>query len=194
MTRHLTHDEKRLLLEIARNAIKRALEGERRQRLDLEELPPHLKELGACFVTLTKKGVLRGCVGSIEASQPLILDVRDRALAAAFEDPRFPPLSASELSELDLEISILTPPEILQYHHPAELPELLRPGVDGVILTYQFRRATFLPQVWDKLPEPEEFLGRLCQKMGMESEAWKHHLMEVETYQVEMFSEDEVLN
>ncbi|MFL7813153.1 MAG: AmmeMemoRadiSam system protein A [Anaerolineales bacterium] len=194
MTRELTHTEKRLLLQIARDAIQRALQGEGRQRLDPKEYPPHLREIGACFVTLTRKGELRGCVGSIEASQPLVLDVRDRSLAAAFEDPRFPPLSPRELSELEIEISILTPPERLQYHDPADLPGLLRPGVDGVILTYQFRRATFLPQVWEKLPEPEVFLGRLCQKMGLEAGAWRHYLMEVETYQVEMFTEGEVLS
>lgn len=194
MTRELTLDDRRLLLQIARDAVSRELQGERRRRLDLSEYSPRLRELGACFVTLTKKGDLRGCVGSIEAAQPLVLDVQDRSLAAAFGDPRFPPLSEQELAEVEIEISILTPPRRLQYHDPGDLPGLLRPGVDGVILSHQFRRATFLPQVWEKLPEPEIFLGRLCQKMGMPPDAWKQSLMEVETYQAEKFREGEILS
>lgn len=189
MTSHLTDQEQAQLLALARETIRRALGRETLPTPALPTLAPALQEPGACFVTLTREGELRGCVGSIEASQPLALDVRDRAYAAAFEDPRFPPLGKEELEGIEIEISRLTRPERLEYRSPEELPRLLRPGIDGVILRQGFRRATFLPQVWEKLPQPEEFLGRLCQKMGLPAEAWRESPFEVETYQVEMFSE-----
>ncbi|MEJ2447966.1 MAG: AmmeMemoRadiSam system protein A [Anaerolineales bacterium] len=192
MTTELSLREKKLLLQIARDAISRALQAEGQRDLDAEDFPSQLKEPGASVVTLTINGVLRGCIGSIEASQPLIIDVRDRALAAAFEDPRFPPLSSQELSEVEIEISVLTSPERLNYQDPVELPDLLQPGVDGVILRHQYRRATFLPQVWETLTSPELFLGRLCQKMGMPADSWKRYHLEVETYQVEKFTEGEL--
>jgi len=192
MTTELSHQEKKLLLQIARDAISRSLQDEGQRDLDAQDFSSHLKEPGASFVTLTINGVLRGCIGSIEASQPLIIDVRDRALAAAFEDPRFPPLSMQELNDVEIEISVLTSPERLNYQDPVELPDLLRPGVDGVILRHQYRRATFLPQVWETLTSPELFLGRLCQKMGMPADSWEQYHLEVETYQVEKFTEGEL--
>ncbi len=192
MTTELSHQEKKLLLQIARDAISRALQEQGQRDLDAEDFPSQLKEPGASFVTLTINGVLRGCIGSIEASQPLVVDVRDRALAAAFEDPRFPPLSSRELNDVMIEVSVLTSPERLNYQDPSDLPDLLRPGVDGVILRHQYRRATFLPQVWETLTSPELFLGRLCQKMGMPADTWKRYHLEVETYQVEKFTEGEL--
>lgn len=192
MTIELSHQEKSLLIQIARDAISRALRKEDQRNLDAEEFPSQLGEPGASFVTLTIKGVLRGCIGSIEAFQPLVIDVRDRALAAAFEDPRFPPLSGRELNDVEIEISVLTSPERLIYQDPADLPDLLRPGVDGVILRHQYRRATFLPQVWETLPSPEIFLGRLCQKMGLPADTWERYHLEVEVYQVEKFTEAEL--
>jgi AmmeMemoRadiSam system protein A len=192
MTTDLSHQEKKLLLRIARDAISRALQDQGQRDLDAEDFPSQLKAPGASFVTLTINGVLRGCIGSIEASQPLVIDVRDRALAAAFEDPRFPPLSSQELNDVEIEISVLTSPERLNYQDPADLPDLLQPGVDGVILRHQYRRATFLPQVWETLTSPELFLGRLCQKMGMPADTWKRYHLEVETYQVEKFTEGEL--
>jgi len=191
MTRELSRQDKQQLLQIARDTIAREIRGERQLHLDPKTYSSRLQEKGACFVTLTIREELRGCVGSIEPSQPLVLDVQGRSLAAAFEDPRFPPLSEEELVKIEIEISILTPPQKLQFPDPEQLLELLRPGVDGVILSYQFRRATFLPQVWDKLPEPEDFLGRLCQKMGMPADAWRHYPLGVEIYQVEQFTEGE---
>jgi len=165
------------------------LKGEELPPLNREELPPNLLEPGACFVTLTKAGQLRGCVGSIEAVQPLIQDVRDRAVGAAFGDPRFPSVTAPELEDLEIEVSILTSPEPLFYDTPKDLVRKLRVGVDGVILKGRFRRATFLPQVWENLPDPELFLARLCQKMGLAPDAWRVNKMGVDIYQVEKFSE-----
>jgi AmmeMemoRadiSam system protein A len=119
----------------------------------------------------------------------LILDVRDRAVSAAFEDPRFPSLKANEFEELVIEISALTKPETLLYDTPEDLVQKLRVGIDGVILKEGFRRATFLPQVWEKIPEPDLFLSRLCQKMGLPPDTWREQKLDVEIYQVEKFTE-----
>ena len=191
MTREFTPSEGKILLETARQSIAHVLRGAELPPLNLEELPPDLVEPGASFVTLTIAGQLRGCVGSIEANRALIQDVRDRAIGAAFGDPRFPSLTPSEYEDLEIEISTLTRPEALSYHNPQDLVRKLRPGIDGVILKDQFRRATFLPQVWEKLPDPELFLSRLCLKLGLESDAWQHRNLEVEIYQVQKFTEGE---
>lgn len=189
MTTKITPAEGKLLLKTARQAIERALQGEMTPEINLEKVSPTLREPGACFVTLTHAGQLRGCVGSIEAARPLIMDVQDRALGAAFSDPRFPPLTLQELDDLLIEVSALTQPEPLHYDTPEDLVNKLRVGVDGVILKGTFRRATFLPQVWEKLPAPELFLSRLCQKMGLASDAWRSTKLDVDIYQVEKFIE-----
>jgi len=189
MTTKITPAEGKLLLKTARQAIERALQGEMTPEINLEKVSPTLREPGACFVTLTHAGQLRGCVGSIEAARPLIMDVQDRALGAAFSDPRFPPLTLQELDDLLIEVSALTQPEPLHYDTPEDLVNKLRVGVDGVILKGTFRRATFLPQVWEKLPAPELFLSRLCQKMGLAPDAWRSTKLDVDIYQVEKFIE-----
>lgn len=190
MTNQLSGEEQKLLLETARNAIRKELNKEEKLPLVMEEYSPILQENGACFITLKKKGVLRGCVGSIEVVQPLIQDVRDRAVAAAFQDYRFPPLTLTELDEIRIEISRLTQPCKLNYEDAEDLINKLRPQIDGVILRYQTRRATFLPQVWEQLPSPELFLNRLCVKMGLDQSAWRSVKLQVETYQVEKFQEE----
>jgi AmmeMemoRadiSam system protein A len=189
MANQLTKEEKQILLSLARNVIREVLIEQKKPPLDLSQYPKSLVEHGACFVTITKEGVLRGCVGSIEPIQPLILDVQDRAHAAAFQDYRFPPLNKSELDQIKIEISRLTPPKKVEYHDPLELPDLIRPHKDGLILSYQGRRATFLPQVWEKLSSPEMFLDRLCIKMGQDQSLWRRIALDAETYQVEKFSE-----
>lgn len=190
MTKELSAGDRSVLLKIARQAIQTRLSGEEVPGIELEKYSASLQESGACFVTLTKNGLLRGCVGSIEATRALILDVRDRAVGAAFQDYRFPSLTQSEFSAVRIEISRLTPPEPLSYTSPDELTRLLKPGIDGVILSFQTRRATFLPQVWTQLPDPEVFLGRLSIKMGLDQLAWRTSKMGVEIYQVEKFQED----
>jgi len=189
MTTKLSRDEQNLLLTTARNAIKGELNQEKRAALALDDYPAILQKKGACFITIKKKGVLRGCVGTIKAIQPLIEDVRSRAVAAAFKDPRFPPLEIPELKEITIEISRLTPPGKLIYKTPEDLIDQLRPGIDGVILGYLSHRATFLPQVWEQLPDPEIFLNRLCLKMGLDNSIWRTTSLKVETYQVEKFQE-----
>jgi AmmeMemoRadiSam system protein A len=134
---------------------------------------------------------LRGCIGSLEARQPLALDVQEHAVDAAFHDFRFPPLTESELPGLHIELSILSAPEPLAYQNAEDLPGLLRPGVDGVILARGMRRATFLPQVWEKVSEPVTFLDMLCEKMGLEYDLWRRQKLDVFTYQVDCFEEEQ---
>ncbi len=189
MSGQLNQEERNLLLRLARNAIESAVRGERPIEPDPAALTPVLRQNGAAFVTLTISGNLRGCIGALEAYQPLIDDVREHAVAAALEDPRFPPLSESELPRIHVEVSRLTQPAPLPYTDAADLLQKLRPGVDGVILRDGYRRATFLPQVWDQLPDKEEFLSHLCQKMGVSSNAWRTKHLEVQIYQVEEFHE-----
>lgn len=182
----LTQDEKQILLRLARQT----LEAGRVPDLSHQEFPPRLCENGASFVTLTtRNGQLRGCIGALEAYQPLVMDVCEHALAAAREDYRFPPVRLQELPEIRIEISHLTAPAPLVYSTPAELLEKIRPGIDGVTLHDGGRRATFLPQVWEKLPDARIFLDHLCEKMGAPANLWQRRLLRVETYQVEEFHE-----
>lgn len=192
MADDLSPSEKKLLLDLARQALKDAVMGLALKPLRLEDLPDRLRQPGATFVTLTRMGELRGCIGALEAYQPLAEDVREHAAAAALQDYRFSPVAPAELPEIDIEISRLTPPHPLQYENPAHLIALLRPGVDGVILQDGFRRATFLPQVWEKIPAPEDFLDHLCFKMGSEANLWQRKKLQVYVYQVEEFREGDI--
>ncbi len=144
----------------------------------------------ATFVTLTIDGQLRGCIGSLEAREPLLESVRHNAVNAAFHDPRFSPLSRAEFDKIDIEVSILTPSRPLNYKDDKDLTAKLRPHVDGVILRKGFAGATFLPQVWDQLPDVEDFLGHLCRKAGLSANTWKTDKLEVMTYQVQYFHEN----
>lgn len=156
------------LLRHARAAIAEALGEAAPAAPDLAGL----HDPGATFVTLTQGGELRGCIGSLEAHRPLLDDVRANARAAALRDPRFPPLMASELQRTRVEVSLLTPAEPLPVGSEADACRQLRPGVDGVILSAGGRRATFLPQVWEQLPAPADFLARLRQKAGLPANYW----------------------
>jgi len=185
----LTPEERSLLLKLARQALQAAVCGNLLPPLDLQTLPPHLQAPGASFVTLTEKGELRGCIGRLEPDDPLAEDVRLHAVAAALQDYRFPSVRPEELAEIEIEISRLTLPKDLSYGSPQDLLEKLRPGVDGVTLRDGFYRATFLPQVWEKLPDPETFLSHLCEKMGAPVDLWRHKKIKVQVYQVEEFHE-----
>ena len=189
MVDQLSPQERLIMLGLAREALGFAVQGRPLPSLDLDDLPPRLREPGATFVTLTRKGNLRGCIGTLEPSQPLAEDVRERAVSAATHDYRFPPVGPDELPEIEVEVSRLTIPQDLDYETPEELLERLSPGVDGVILRDGFQRATFLPQVWNKLPSPVEFLEHLCMKMGAMPDLWRHKRLHVQTYQVEKFHE-----
>lgn len=185
----LTSEEQKTLLRLAREALECGVKGEHLPPLDTSVLTPRLREDGASFVTLTESGQLRGCIGALEPYQSLAQDVREHAVAAALEDPRFPPVSGHELDRINIEVSRLTHPVPLQYTDTNDLLSRLRPHVDGVILRDSFRRATFLPQVWEKISDPAEFLSNLCYKMGADPELWRRKHLEVLVYQVEEFQE-----
>ncbi len=191
MTKPLTTKEQKILLAIARDALGKAVRGEHLEKTDLAALTEKLCEKGASFVTLTIDGKLRGCIGALEAYQPLALDVQEHAVAAAMQDHRFPVVKPAELPLIRIEISYLTPPKPLPYETPEALLKKLRPGLDGVILRDGYRRATFLPQVWEQLPEPTLFLSQLCQKMGASADLWRQKILDVQTYEVQKFYEQD---
>ena len=143
----------------------------------------------ASFVTLTIGGQLRGCIGSLVATEPITTNISKNAINAAFHDPRFSPLSLDEFSEVSIDISILSEPVRLPYDNANDLLTKLRPGIDGVILRKETASATFLPQVWEQLPKPEDFLEHLCLKAGLSSQAWRTGDLEVQIYQVQYFEE-----
>lgn len=180
------------LLNLARTVIEQAAHGEKHFKLPDAPDSERLRAPGAAFVTLhTLSGRLRGCIGTLEAHSPLIEDVRHNAQAAAFSDPRFPPVSAAELDNLVVEVSVLTPPEPLAFDGPDDLIRKLRPNVDGVLIRRQRNGATYLPQVWEQLSDPQEFLSYLCEKAGLPANTWRSPGLEVFTYQVEKFAEQD---
>lgn len=174
------------LLTRARNAIAAALGATPHP----ESGHPALAKPGATFVTLTQRGNLRGCIGSLEAWRPLDEDVRANAQAAAFRDPRFSPLSAAELERTRVEVSLLTPAVPMAFSDEADAIRQVRPGIDGMILECQGRRGTFLPQVWESLPEPNQFFSHLKQKAGFASDFWSSDV-KLYRYEVQKWKETE---
>ncbi|MEE8390697.1 MAG: AmmeMemoRadiSam system protein A [Anaerolineae bacterium] len=185
----LSDADRQYLLKLARESIARHLRGEEPPPVDSDALPETLRGDGACFITLTKRGELRGCIGSLKARRLLVEDVRENAVAAALHDPRFPPVSTKELDDLHVEVSILNAPQPLSYDDSDDLIAKLRPGVDGVVIESGWNRATFLPQVWDKLPAPHQFLEQLCRKAYLPDDAYRKPGLDVYVYQVEKFKE-----
>ena len=174
------------LLTLARNAIA--------ARFGLPPAPvavdrPELAKMGATFVTLTQRGELRGCIGSLEAWRPLGQDVQENARAAAFRDPRFEPLSVDELPITRVEVSLLSAAEPIHFRDEADALAQLRPNIDGVIFSAGNRRSTFLPQVWEQLPDPADFMARLEQKAGLPANYWGPDVR-LERYTVQKWKED----
>ena len=149
-----------------------------------------LHKLGASFVTLTRDGQLRGCMGSLEARRNLVDDVQANAVAAAFEDYRFPPLTSDEYLRIAIEVSVLSALEPMFVSTEEEAMNQLRQGIDGLVIEYGMHRATFLPQVWEQLPEPQAFLAHLKIKAGLPADFW-HPNMQLFTYQVHQYHEQE---
>jgi AmmeMemoRadiSam system protein A len=185
----LSEEQGRFLLCLARDTIDRALSDRKGADKPDPDLPEIYRTPRGTFVTLTIHGGLRGCIGHIVPQESLIEGIRVNAVNAAFRDPRFRPLSKSEWKDVRIEISILTEPRRLEYDDAEDLLRKLRPGVDGVILKKGYRQATFLPQVWEQLPQTKEFLSHLCQKAGLAGDAWRSGDLEVSTYQVQAFHE-----
>ena len=183
-----SQDQRRTLLAVARASIEEGLKRGHPLHPRPQDFDPLLAAPGAAFVTLERAGRLRGCIGSLEARRPLVLDVSENAFAAAFRDPRFPPLSAGELGDLAIRISVLSPAEPLEFRSESDLLAKLRPGVDGLVLEDGDRRGTFLPSVWESLPEPVLFWQQLKQKAGLPPEHWSDSL-KVYRYTTESFAE-----
>lgn len=188
---HFSPQEGQILLDLASQAVAEAVTLETQPSSDPVDVPTGLTEPRACFVTLTKDGRLRGCIGSIFPAEPLHQAVLARARSAATEDPRFPPVVEEELASLEVEVSVLSVPQRLEHQSPDDLVAKLRPHVDGVVLQVGRRQATYLPQVWEQLPEAEAFLAQLSQKAGLPPDAWKSSEAIVLTYQVEAFKQTE---
>jgi AmmeMemoRadiSam system protein B/AmmeMemoRadiSam system protein A len=187
-----TPEDRRFLLQLARQTIQTRLKREARPAPDEQKLPKKLLEERGCFVTLTKGGDLRGCIGHIVAQEALYKAVIDNTLNAAFRDSRFDPVELAEEPDLEIEISVLTPPAPLAFDSPEDLLQKLQPHRDGVVLTIGGRSATFLPQVWEQIPEKEDFLGHLARKAGCAANAWRGKGVTVQIYHVEAFKEAEL--
>jgi AmmeMemoRadiSam system protein B/AmmeMemoRadiSam system protein A len=189
----LSQKQGEILVKLARKTIMEKL-GKKLASGKAMQLSDALKnscfnERRGTFVTLKIGGRLRGCIGSLTSNESIRTGIRRNALNAAFRDTRFPPLTANEFEHLDIEISILTKPKPLEYSDYSDFLSKLRVNVDGVIIRKGRAGATFLPQVWKQLPEPEKFLSRLCAKAGLSADSWKNTKLEVLTYQVQHFEE-----
>jgi AmmeMemoRadiSam system protein A len=191
MTDEYTPEEQAQLLRISRQTLEAVTAGGARPLLVLEALPPHLREERACFVTLLLNDELRGCTGTLIARRALAAEVAVTTVQTAFNDPRFPPVVAAEVPGIQIEISVLTPSTPLHYDSPDDLPKLIRPYIDGVTLQLGHYRSTFLPQVWERVPDPVEFLTLLSRKMGLPGDTWRHPKLHVETYQTVRIAETE---
>ena len=180
----------RRLLKLARATLEQRLgviDSVDRSGLDDAEL----NRDGGTFVTLKINKTLRGCIGNLEADSSIVESVERNAVNAAFNDHRFEPLGVEELERVSIDVSILSTPEPLHYHDGEDLIEQLRPFIDGVVIRKGVKGATFLPQVWSQLPEPQSFLEHLCQKAGLAQQAWRDEHLDVYTYQVCSFQEEQ---
>lgn len=189
-TDRLTEEEGRQLVEVARETIQKALFNPKDKSEPETASSPKFQERRGTFVTLTLNGALRGCIGHILPQETLIEGVRINAINAAFRDPRFRPLGQNEFEKIRVEVSILTEPKPLPYTDANDLLAKLRPGTDGVIIRKGYHQATFLPQVWEQLPNKKDFLSHLCLKAGLDRDAWAHEKLEVHAYQVQAFEEE----
>jgi uncharacterized protein len=185
----LMPDEKEQLLQVARRSIELAVSRRPLPDIAMTDYSSTLQAFGASFVTLTKAGELRGCIGTIEAYQPLVQDVCEHAVCAAMSDYRFYPVRPDDVPRLRIEISRLSSLSPVPYDQPDELLRLIQPCVDGVVFIDGVNRATFLPQVWEKIDTIEEFLSCLAQKLGAPSDYWRRKKFEVYTYRVEKICE-----
>ena len=177
MESNLTEQQQKELLRLARQTIARGCQNSQPPEVNLPNPPAAFLQQGACFVTLHKHDDLRGCIGSIEAHRPLLDDIIYNAFASAFRDHRFAPVQEQELNDLHIGISILTPKQRMAVKTEAELLANLRPGVDGLLIDSVRYHATFLPQVWEQLPEPTRFLAHLKQKAGMPADVWPEDMV-----------------
>jgi AmmeMemoRadiSam system protein A/AmmeMemoRadiSam system protein B len=186
----LNEEQGQILVKLARQTIEERL-GKRSIKVDPDSMrDPVFKEKRGTFVTLTINKQLRGCIGNLDSTNSIVDGIERNAINAAFRDPRFPALEADELDRVDIEVSILTEPQPLEYRDSKDLLSKLRVNVDGVILRKGSASATFLPQVWEQLPQPEKFLSHLCSKAGLPADTWRKGNLDILTYQVQCFEEE----
>ncbi len=187
----LTEKQGEILIRLIRQVIEENLEIKPTDPVNDEELlNPIFQDHMPLFVTLNKNGELRGCIGNLVGTESIIEATKRHAVNAAFFDQRFSPVSEDEVPELEINVSLLTEPQPLEYQVADELENKLRPGIDGVILRDPaMGAATFLPQVWEQLPTVPQFLGHLCGKAGLPEDTWTKRQLEIQTYQVQYFKE-----
>lgn len=185
----LNKKNQRILLDLAYQSIQTGLETGQPLSINLRDYPFELSQQRATFVTLEKSKQLRGCIGMLEAVFPLAEDVCENAFSAAFKDPRFPKLEASELAEIVIHISILSPAEEMHFTSEQDLITQIRPNIDGLILESGGRKGTFLPSVWQSIQSAEQFLVHLKQKAGLAKHFWSENI-KVYRYTTQMFSND----
>ena len=181
---HLTEQQQKELLRQARKVITRGCQQGLPPEVDYQDQPTVFQRPAACFVTLQKHGQLRGCIGSLEPQRPLLDDVLHNAFASAFRDTRFPLVQEQEIPDISIEISVLTPQQSINAPSEEVLLKVIRPGIDGLVIRAGFYSATFLPQVWEQLPDPKDFLAHLKQKAGMPVDYWPD---DMECYRYQCF-------
>ena len=188
----LSPNEQGLVLDMARERLRQAATGEPASVIAEDSLSPALKRDAACFVTLTKNGALRGCIlDSFTPHEALYKNVLRNVVLAAMDDPRFPSVRPSEVDDVTIEISVLDRPHRIELSDAEDLISQLVPGKDGVILTTPYGKSTYLPQVWDELPDPVQFMSSLCQKQGAPADCWRNSSsIKIEIYRVFHFSEE----
>lgn len=185
-TQRLSDDARKMLIDIARQSILHGLKQGESLKIIADDFSAELQAERASFVTLNRAGVLRGCIGHLEASMPLVEDIVENAFSAAFRDPRFLPLTQGEVADLEIHISVLTPAEPINFVTEADLLQQIRPKVDGLILVDGFSKGTFLPSVWESLPNAQDFLRHLKNKAGLSENHWSETL-QVYRYETESF-------
>lgn len=176
--------QRQTLLHLVTDSIAHGLRAGEPLQVSVNAYSPPLRELRATFVTLHLRGQLRGCIGTLQAQRPLVVDVAYNAFAAAFRDPRFPPVTLGEHVLLECHISVLSPAQPMRFTDEADLRRQIRPGIDGLILADHGRRGTFLPSVWEQLPDVATFLAHLKRKAGLPEDYWSSTLT-VERYTAE---------
>jgi len=186
----LSSKDKKYLLQLAQRTLQKYFQEGKRIKLETEDLSPSLKEKKGVFVTLEENGQLRGCIGNLRPDKAIYQAVIDNSLASALFDPRFPSVTASELPAIKIEVSILSPLERLaSFNSSQQLLDYLEKNKPGLLIKKGNQQATFLPQVWEELPEAKSFLQHLCQKAGMDSQEWKKMDLEIYEYKVEKFKQ-----
>jgi len=184
-----SESQKEALLKLARQSILHYFKTSRTLKVNQTDIDEDYKRNRAVFVTLSMGGDLRGCIGSLEATQPLYKDIIENSVRAAFFDPRFEAVSEEELNDISIEISVLSKPEKIPFSGFEDLINKITPFKDGIVLKKGIAKATYLPQVWKQIPKAETFLSSLCVKAGLDPESWKDNDIEIEKYHIEEFSE-----